>query len=446
MNKILLIIQREYLTRVKKKSFLILTFLTPLLFAAMMILPAWLAVHNAESNENILVIDRSGLFAGKLNDSDKLHFSVRDISLDKAKENFYKSDYTGILYIPHAPEKENPVLYFKKQPSVVTVQKLENRLENVLREQKLRKALGVSQQQIEQVKADIHIRTVKRNETGSEEAKHNQISMALGMFLSMAVYFFIFMYGVQVMRGVIEEKTNRIVEIIVSSVKPFQLMLGKIIGIALVGLTQLTLWVVLTMIFAGIGQSFLTSRLPQGPDARQLMTQMMQQKVPDSSAVAALAANNAKVGQALEIIGSVLSLPWAKILFGFIFFFLFGYLLYAALFAAIGSAVDTQEDTQQFIFPVTLPLILSIVMMQFFIMNPDSQLAVWMSIFPLTSPIVMMLRIPFGVPWWQIILAAVLLVATFLFMTWLAGKIYRTGILMYGKKASYKELWKWLRY
>ena len=445
MNKILLIIQREYLTRVKKKSFLILTFLTPLLFAAMMILPAWLAMHNIENDENILVIDRSGLFTGKLTDSDKLHFSVQDISLDKAKEDFYKSGYTGILYIPHAPEKENPVFYFKKQPSVVSIQKLEHTLENILREQKLRKALGVSQQQIQNIKADIHIRTVKRDESGGEKAKHNEVSMSLGMFLSMAVYFFIFMYGVQVMRGVIEEKTNRIVEIIVSSVKPFQLMLGKIIGIALVGLTQLTLWIVLTLIFAGIGQSFLSSRLAQGPDTRQLMTQMMQNPS-DSTAVAALAGGNAKLSQTLEIIGSVLSLPWAKILFGFVFFFLFGYLLYAALFAAIGSAVDTQEDTQQFIFPVTLPLILSIVMMQFFIMNPDGQLAVWMSIFPLTSPIVMMLRIPFGVPWWQIILAAVLLVATFLFLTWLAGKIYRTGILMYGKKASYKELWKWLRY
>ena len=263
------------------------------------------------------------------------------------------------------------------------------------------------------------------------------------MVAGILIYFFIFMFGSQVMRGVIEEKTSRIVEVIISSVRPFQLMMGKIIGVGLVGLTQFLLWVVLT--FAIV--TAVTATMTSGDIKKSAAEQMMIQKhgmTPDISQAAPAANESANpMGGIMEAIGSV---NFPVMIGAFLFFFVVGYLMYAALFAAIGGAVDSEADTQQFMLPITLPLILSIVMAQYIIRDPDGPVSFWFSIFPLTSPVVMMIRIPFGVPYLEVILSMVLLLLGFLGTTWLAGKIYRTGILMYGKKVSYKELWKWIRY
>ncbi len=451
MKKIRIIIQREYLTRVKKKSFIIMTFLSPILFAALMIIPSWLAMSGMEESRSVLVVDRSGYFENHLESNKIFKFRFEDIPLEEAKKLLAENNYTDLLYIPPQPEKQPVELYYTKQPSLIALEKLETKLEDILRRQKMAAQFHITPEELQKIETDINIRTIKRDESGQETVKNNNIPTAIGFILSMMIYMFIFLYGVQVMRGVIEEKTNRIVEIIISSVRPFQLMMGKIIGIALVGLTQIALWIVLTFILASVGQNILLAKIQkQSPSVKQQeLLQSIIAKSGDSTAVKNLASSipatpeNKKI---TEVIQNIARLPLAKIFFGFLFYFLFGYLIYAALFAAIGSAVDTQEDTQQFIFPVTIPLILSIVLGQFIVMNPDSDLAFWLSLFPLTSPIIMMIRIPFDVPTWQILLSAVLLILGFLATTWLAGKIYRTGILMYGKKASYKELWKWIRY
>jgi ABC-2 type transport system permease protein len=274
---------------------------------------------------------------------------------------------------------------------------------------------------------------------GDEKKSFTEVSMVIGIFAGILIYFFIFLFGAQVMRGVIEEKTSRIVEIIVSSVKPFQLMMGKIIGIALVGLTQFLIWVVFTLSIVGIFTASFSDKLPTDQSA----------KFSNENALFAMPQNQAaeipadKIGEVFEAIFSV---NYGVMIFSFLIFFLGGYLLYAALFAAIGSAVDNETDTQQFMLPITIPMIFAIIMAQFVTNNPESSLAFWLSIIPFTSPIIMMVRLPFGVPYWELALSISLLIMGFLATTWMAGKIYRTGILMYGSKVTYKTLWKWIKF
>ena len=295
---------------------------------------------------------------------------------------------------------------------------------------------GIDPKLIRESKANVNILTIRLDEDGSESKSYTEIQVAIGIFTSILIYFFIFLFGAQVMRGVIEEKTSRIIEVIVSSVKPFQLMMGKITGIALVGLTQFLLWVVLTgIIYLVFGAVFGADTLSQPSGIQQ--TLMQQGIAVDQNA------SRQMINQVTEVIGSI---NFGTIIPTFIFYFLGGYLLYAALFAAIGSAVDNEADTQQFMLPVSAPLILGIILSNFVVNNPDGPVAFWLSLIPLTSPIIMMVRIPFGVPIHELILSMTLLVAGFLFTTWLAAKIYRTGILMYGKKVSWKELWKWMRH
>jgi ABC-2 type transport system permease protein len=295
------------------------------------------------------------------------------------------------------------------------------------------------------IKASVDISTIKIGDGGKEEKSYPEVSMILGMFSGILIYFFIFLFGSQVMRGVIEEKTSRIIEVIISSVKPFQLMMGKITGIGLVGLTQFLLWVLLTGTIVTIGISSFSSKIKPGATTEQLVqsqtksiTAMQLPNAADSTKVTGEQSN--------EVVTAIESIDFPVMIGMFLFFFLFGYLLYAALFAAVGSAVDSEADTQQFMLPLTVPLILSIVIAQYVIQEPQGPVAFWFSIIPFTSPVIMMIRIPFGVPYYQIILSMTLLVAGFLGATWLAAKIYRTGILMYGKKISYRELWKWLKY
>ncbi len=444
MNKIKLIILREYLTRVKKKSFIVMTILGPILFAAMMVVPAWLASMEDTDVKNIAVIDSSGVFLNKIPDTDYIKFEyLQNTSVKKVKKNFADSDYYAVLQIlPSITYEPTAVhLYSDKQPSFEVKSHIARAMENELKNQKL-KANGINEDILESIKSDVKVRTIQWTKDGEEKESFTEVNMILGYASGFLIYFFIFLFGAQVMRGVIEEKTNRIVEIIISSAKPFQLMMGKIVGIAMVGLTQFLLWVVLT---TGIVAGMKTAFFPElgTKNAQEVVVEDLfeQQNLTQINQI-----QPEEMDKFSKVLNAVKSIDFGLMLSAFIFFFLGGYLLYGSLFAAIGAAVDNETDTQQFMLPITIPLILGIFVMMNAIQTPDSPVAFWFSIIPFTSPIVMMVRLSFGVPGWQVTLSMGLLVLTFLGSVWLAGKIYRTGILMYGKKVNYKELWKWIRY
>jgi len=439
MSKIWLIIKREYLTRVKKKSFIIMTILGPLLMAAVIIAPVIIASWSDET-KTVGIVDESGFFDKAFKDTDKLNFKLLHLDINTAKANRKKLDCDIILFIPKPAYiyPQTIFLYSEKSIGLSNKAYIRNSINNDLRELRLRKA-GVSPEIIETAKTSIGVRSITLSEGGKEKERIGELEFALGMILGIMIYFFIFLFGTQVMRGVIEEKTSRIVEVIISSVKPFQLMMGKIIGIALVGLTQFSLWVLLTGGIVYATQGVFSDEI------QQIKTHQLVQtgKVIDPSSSVQIDRNFDKTAEILE---AIMSINFVAIILSFLFYFLFGYLIYAALFASIGSAVDNDADTQQFVLPVTVPLIISIASLQFIANNPDGPASFWLSIIPLTSPVAMMVRIPFGVPWEQVALSMSLLVLGFLATTWFAGKIYRTGILMYGKKPTYKEIWKWLRY
>jgi len=474
MGKIGIIIKREYLTRVVKKSFLVMTIIGPILMAALMIGPAYLAHMDEESAKDILVIDQTGAFqkyrlnstyltnyrlkkdsvpfdsskvmVRRLPDTKNLKFIFldKDMSLSEAKELLRNTENYALLLIPHNFVSQPMInLYSKKEAVLGITSYLENKLEKEIQIEKL-KIKGVDPDILRNTKTDINVSTIIIEESGEEKESFSAITMIMGIAGGFLIYFFIFMYGAQVMRGVIEEKTNRIIEVIISSVKPFELMMGKIIGVALVGLTQFLLWIILTSIIVSTVTAVLT--VPQ--------SEIIKQQAPTSImggtsniATTNFADDTNKVDTIVKQLNKfIASVNWGLILGSFLFYFIFGYLMYAALFAAIGSAVDNEADTQQFMLPVTIPLILGLVMMQTILENPDGTIAYWFSIIPLTSPIVMMMRIPFGVPVIDLVLSMIILVSSFFFFTWLSGKIYRVGILMYGKKVNYKEIWKWIRY
>jgi ABC-2 type transport system permease protein len=434
MNKINLIIQREYLTRVKKKSFVIMTLLGPLLMAALMIVPVWLGMKDQDF-QIIEVIDETGLFIDQFENTKTLRFEHQFIDIETAKDSFYDSKYTSILHITGIGKQSTAKMYYKKQPGLNTISKIENTIEDGIRNIELKEQFNVSREQLDKINPKVTVETIFRNADGGEETKSSAISTVLGFGGAIIIYMFIFLYGVQVMRGVIEEKTSRIVEIIISSVKPFQLMLGKIVGIALVGLTQFLLWIALTGIIISIAQVALNQTIDVADTAT--IEEVMKEQGAGN-------VDTANMGQQIQAI--IDEIPIVTLLISFLFYFLGGYLLYGALFAAIGSAVDSEADTQQFMMPITIPLIFSFVVAQSVIQNPDGAMAFWLSLFPLTSPVIMMVRIPFGVETWELLLSMFLLVLGFIGTTWIAGRIYRTGILMYGKKINYKELWKWLFY
>ena len=445
MNKLLLIIQREYFSRVKKKSFILMTILGPLLMAGVLIVPVWLAMRD-KTDHQVLVLDHSGLFVEKLTNTTQIKFTYGAESIASAKLKLKDGPFDLIMEIKGDAlndEKTTPVLYYKKQPGISTEQYITNQMENILFDYRLQ-GDSIDIKKIDKARRQIKIITLKVTEDGTDEKTNTELNMWIGFGCAFAIYFMIFMYGSQVMRGVIEEKSNRIVEVIISSVKPFQLMLGKIIGVALVGLTQFILWITLTLIL----QTAITTFLFKNEIADKVKQNSQIEKVMKNDLSAGISSME-KVqtpNEAIALFNDLDKVNFSQIIICFAFFFLFGYLLYAALFAAIGSAVDNEADTQQFILPVTIPLILSFIIAQNIIKDPDSSMAQFFSIFPLTSPIVMMVRLPFGVPMWELLLSMVMLIIGFLFFTWLAGKIYRTGILMYGKKTTWKELGKWLFY
>ena len=472
MSKIGIIIKREYLTRVVKKSFIIMTIIGPILLAGLMIAPAYLAKMNEEEDKIVLVIDQTDVFSTyKINasyltnhrlkkdsvalDSSKIkirrlpdtktlkfHFLDKDLDLKDGKSMLEDEKNYALLYIPRNLVSQ-PVLelYSKKEATRSISSYVELILEKEIQNEKL-KAKGVDPMILETSKTELEILTKVIQEDGVEKDSFSSVTMILGLAGGFMIYMFIFMYGQQVMRGVIEEKTSRIIEVIISSVKPFELMMGKIVGVAMVGLTQFLLWTVLTFaIVTAVSTAFMDK--PEQIMTSQTSSIMGEQAIAEQNAQVETAVMDSFVKQIDKFIDSV---NWVLILGSFLFYFLGGYLLYAALFAAVGSAVDAEADTQQFLIPITVPMILAIMMFKTVLDNPDGTLAFWGSIIPFTSPIVMMFRIPFGVPVSELILSMVLLIASFIFFTWLSGKIYRVGILMYGKKINYKELWKWIRH
>jgi len=443
MKKIWLIIQREYLTRVKKKSFIIMTFLGPILMASVWIVPLLLA-SRSEGVKTIEVLDETGLFYEEFKETNDTKFVYITDDLQTAKENLAGSESFGILYIPKSSYAIPKAfyLYSYKKPGLNLKMYLQESANKILENKKLMDEYGIDEETLSSVKSNISL-VVEDIETSKKS--YTEISWALGFIGGMLIYFFIFMYGAQVMRGVIEEKTNRIVEVIVSSVKPIQLMMGKIVGIALVGLTQFLIWIFLT---AGIVTVLKTTILPKAGIAE--MSQTIPQNVMSNGQQAAQVNQSTNASPQLtefsRLFDSAMSQPWGLIIFCFVFYFITGYLLYASVFAAIGSAVDNETETQQFMLPVTIPIILALMVAIGTMQNPESSLSFWCSMIPLTSPIVMMARIPFGVPIWEIAVSMILMLAAFLGFVWMAAKVYRTGILMYGKKTSWKEMWKWLRY
>lgn len=446
MNKIFLIIQREYLTRVKKKSFIIMTILGPLLMSTLLIVPVWLAMRDHEEPQKIEVVDDSFLFRDSIPQSKNVKFIYSEITIDKAQEDFYQTDFTGILHIPSNVITGGGAVkfYYKEQPGMAVEEYIKSNIEEMIYNFKLQKS-NVDLKTIRNAHTSINLITEKITETGSTERTSTGVQMTMGFILGLLIYMFIFLYGAQVMRGVIEEKTSRIVEVIISSVRPFQLMMGKIIGVALVGLTQFLLWLVLTFSIYTAVQSVLFS----GVNKEKLQKEMVKEEVFKQGAnLQALKMDKPGLydNKTYEAFDAFKSIDFVSIILCFLFYFLVGYLMYSALFAAIGAAVDAETDTQQFMLPITIPLVLSFVMAQTIMQEPSSSLAFWFSIIPLTSPVIMMVRLPFGVPIWELALSMSMLVLGFIFTTWLAARIYRTGILMYGKKVSYKELWKWLFY
>ena len=384
--------------------------------AALLIVPTFLATQTQENR--IIALNEETNYI--LEDSEFMHFTTIPTSEAKLlKTDFSESPFYALLYI----DGENFTLYSNQQISLSVSKSIERQLEQLIEHEKL-KLLGIDLQILEDASTEINITTKIISEDGNTSNSQAEASMGIGFLSGILIYMFIFMYGTMVMRGVIEEKTSRIVEVIISSVKPFQLMMGKILGVALVGLTQFVLWILLTIIISTVAElAFL--------DANVMATEMNSS---DQSVILA---------QLAELTGGINLL---QIFLAFIFYFLAGYLMYSALFAAVGSAVDAEADTQQFVLPITIPLILSFVLITPIMENPDGTLAFWMSMIPFTSPVIMMVRLPFGVANWELSLSIGILITSFIATTWLAGRIYRTGILMYGKKATYNEIWKWLKY
>ena len=444
MNKTFIIIRREYLTRVRKTSFIVMTLIGPVLFAAMLVLPVWFATMEDEDVKQIAVLDSSQLFIHKIPETAKFKFTyAADVKLEDFKKNLSQTEYFGILYIPdyisYVPRGVE--FYSQKQPPMSLTMHISRAIEKEIEAEKL-KAHQIENIDdiLNSVKTRIDIRTFKLSEKGIEKESHSFLNMGVAYASALLIYMFIFLFGSQVMRGVIEEKTNRIVEVIISSVKPFQLLMGKVVGVALVGLTQFLAWIALTLVLVVAAQAVflpdLTKEAMQQAESAQMIGTIAGDQLQRSESTE----------KAVEIFNMVQSINFGVIISCFLFFFIGGYLLYGSLFAAIGSAVDSETDTQQFMLPITIPMILAIVVMMNAMQNPDGTLAFWFSIIPLTSPVVMMARIPFGVPYGELALSVGLLILAFIGTIWLSAKIYRTGILIYGKKLTWGEMWKWLTY
>ncbi|MBP3943623.1 ABC transporter permease [Sphingobacteriaceae bacterium WQ 2009] len=442
MHKILLIIQREYVSRVKKKSFLLLTFLVPIFFIGMYAAMFYLMKKGYEDNfAEITVVDEQGSFYEQLRSNKNVAFlpATADFEAEKEKLRSSKKDFASLLYIPKDIYNTRSLnLISAGKSNLKTRDEISSQVQEIIRN-KLYQDAGIDKNLLATIDPNVTVSAREISSDGEEKNANTEIAMGIGVALAILVYLSLFLYGVQVMRGVIEEKSNRIIEVIISSVKPFQLMMGKIIGIGMVGLTQFLLWILLTGgLFTVATTLFVDKESLESVAATQ--GEMSQGNEQLSTAVE----KSAQMGGFLEAIKAV---NFYEIAICFILFFLAGYLLYSAIFAAVGSAVDSETEANQFTMPVTMPLLITYILSFGLIINdPHGTISTWLSFIPFTSPIAMLVRIPFDVPLWQIATSLTLLILTFLGTTWVAARIYRVGILIYGKKPSFKELIKWFNY
>ena len=463
-KKLGIIIQREYLNKVKKKSFLLITFLAPVLFAGIAILPSVIMLGAKEEAKQVGVIDRSGIVLPFLTDNEVTHFKDLgpDASPDAVKADLSASGVDILLTISELDTVGRTVsadCYSEKPLGMDTGDMIESRINDAVEAYRI-ESYGIDnlEEIMAGVKSDVKLRSYTIDKSGKESISESGIYMALSMILGMALYMFIALFSGMVMSSVIEEKSSRVVEVLMSSVKATELMFGKIIGVALVALTQFLLWILLTLMLIGVAGGILGRDKLMGMLGNDPATEMVGQMNEDVNLPAgmdlngALAAATDTTGVAagepsgMEVLVSTLgNINLGQILFAFLFFFVFGYLLYASLFAAIGSAVENEGDSSQLQIPVTIPLLLAFFIAIYAFKAPDSSLVFWGSMIPFTSPIVMLARIPFGVATWELVLSMALLVLTFVVCAWASAKIYKVGILMYGKKSTFKDLWKWLR-
>ena len=441
-----LVISREYLTRVKKKSFLILTFLAPILFGAMCILPSLIMVYSKEDGKKVAVVDNSGLVMPYLVDSETVDYEdCAGQSVEALKSGLGNNGYDAILSISALNSQTRDVnaeVFSSKPLGIDMTETMSNRINKAVEDYRIA-SYGIEglESIMKEVKADVKLRSYTLDEEGKETVSESAVFMMVSMILGIIIYMFSASFGGMVMSSVIEEKASRVVEVLISSVKATDLMFGKIIGIALVALTQFFLWIVLTFaIIAGVGAISGGAILDSADPAA--MVEMSGMSAEQMEAITAAASEP----EGMEVIFSTLrSMPVAEILICFVIFFVFGYMLYASLFSAIGSGAESEGDTQQLQIPITIPLLLGFFIAIYAFKAPDSSLVLWGSMIPFTSPIVMLARLPFGVPIWQILLSVVLLVATTGVLAWASAKIYRVGILMFGKKTTWKDLWKWFK-
>jgi ABC-2 type transport system permease protein len=448
MNKTLLIIQREFVTRVRKKSFIIMTLLGPLLFAAV-IVGSSMIIGADDTKHHILIVDELGFIledevikfqlAGmdrpRFRNDERLSFEFRK-GVVNAQSELKSELYTDVLELKEISYTDGKATLFStKSPGLAVQNRLKRDLEDALELMRVKKN-SIPVETYKSIRQPVDLSVVKPGERGLEEL--NSIRSIVGFVFSLVIFFFIFFYGVQVMRAVMEEKTNRIVEVIISSVKPFQLMMGKIVGLGLVGLTQFVVWAGLTAALSILGVGVLHTELLQQQRETIVMSQGVELNIPSEA--------DFDLQKQEEMIAVMAQIPWTMLIVTFAVYFILGYLMYAALFAAIGAAVDNETDSQQFMLPVTLPLMLSYMFAARMIENPDGIVGQILAIFPLTSPVIMMIKAATGVEWYITAISIILLIATILLVVWFAGRIYRVGILMYGKKISYRELIKWMRY
>lgn len=443
-SKLGLIIKREYLAKVRNRSFIVMTILSPLLMVGMVVLIAYLAKINDDETRVVSVLNESAFFQSEFNPSKNISYvHMSDLTLEQAKDSTNSLEYYGLLYIPEGATVDEvsnaSYLFTKDNPNTSVTKELEDVFQNQLRQDRLQK-LGVTPKQFSSVEKPFEI-NLSTFDGGKSIRGINEIKAIIGGGFGYAIMMFIIIYGGFVMRSVIEEKTSRIIEVIISSVKPFQLMLGKIIGNSLAGITQFTIWIISASLL------MLVAVMIFGIDLTALS---------NDNGVTSGAMGVSQLGtmddKMMLYAKEIYDIPWGLLIASFFIYFILGYLIYSSIYAAIGAAVDNETDTQQFIFPIILPLMLAIYVGFFSVFsNPHGPIAVGFSLFPLTSPIVMLMRLPGGigeggVPLWQFLLSVFLLIITFWGIVSLAAKIYRTGILMYGKKPTYKELVKWLRY
>lgn len=447
MSKISLIIEREYLTRVQKKSFILMTILSPIIMVALVFAPIWLSKLSSDETRLIAIIDQTGLYKDIYHDTDEYHYTYTQgtLSPDQMRVDGDESTMPYAYVIIKDNLLDNPqgmTIYSQKQITSSCELNIISQMEDYLKDEKL---LSYNIPDIKRIidESDINLQvdTIRLEEDGAETQTSTEFVTIIGMAMTLIIYMFLMLYGGQVMSSVMQEKTNRIVEVMVSSVKPFELMIGKIVSIGLVGLTQLGIWIIfLVGIFLSAGAYFSFNG---GVDPAQMSDMAAMTTTMNSVDATQLAGDMGAMAEVQQMLGSI---NITQLLVSFVFFFIGGYILYASLFAAIGSAVDNESDTQQFMVPITFIIIFALYAGIFSAENPDGPLAMWCSMIPFTSPIVMMVRIPFGVSTWELALSMVILYGSAIGLAWVAGRIYRVGILMYGKKPSYKEMIKWIRY